>query len=808
MYKYIGEQVDRVRIEFRSGTVGLKAQVEAARREAADAAVALKAELARMKDAAERHAAEVAYVRATAEHTEARMNDLELAMAEWKSAQEKTRAEEGRAGSKQERRRPRGRSGSGMMRGRRRRVDQLEKSGIDRGRLWEVLLTLWARTAPQLQAAMDLSRISCLSDAALSRLASFRQLTTVTLEDSSGFTAAGVRQLYSLPELVHLDLTGSCTDAALEGIDHVTSLRALALENSEVTDLGEGRLEGLTALIELHLGGCESVTSAGMVHVGKLTALQELSLHKGGVREDGLLHLTNLISLNYLTLPPGVTDSGMKYLKSMKLLVTLGLWGAKSPLLMAMAGGMAQMLSAVPEKVRPGEVAGGMARETATGGMEARVEQLVAAKLAQQEEAMAVLKREMDEMKRAMAKAEAAKGAAAKGALERGSIGETAKGKGGAESAAAGEAGAGLPAQLFVRRNIVPPGPRGGRVKAEIARMRAAAERHAAELAYVRATAAHTEARMNEVELAVAEWKSAQEKARAEMDRAEDGAGAEKPEEKKRKREEAGKAEEMEYAAAVGGGALFANRVASDGKCDEGDIKAAMSAAVDGLETAVDGLLGRVVTLEESSIDRGRVWEVLLTLWSRTAPQQQATMDLSRISCLSDAALTRLASFRHLKTLNLGNSSGFTAAGVRQLYCLPELMHLNLTGSCTDAALEGIDRVTSLRALSLDKSQELALHKGGVREDGLMHLTGLTSLNYLILPPGVTDSGMKYLRNMKLLMSLGLWDAKITARGVSWLEGLPCLQMIATEVEVEGFIQDAFPEIVVTPGPLRRVAIA
>ncbi|CAI5976339.1 unnamed protein product [Closterium sp. NIES-64] len=387
-----------------------------------------------------------------------------------------------------------------------------------------------------------------------------------------------------------------------------------------------------------------------------------------------------------------------------------------------MAGGMAQMVSGVPVKVRPGEVVGGMVRETAEGGMAERVEQL-AAKLAQQEEATAALKREVDEMKRAMANADAAKGAAAKDALATGSQGETAKGKGGAESAAAGEAGDSLPAQISERSNIIVPPLLGvrseyeseveglkeqmeavrreaadavGVLKAEIARMRAAAERQAAEVAYVRSTAAHTEARMNEVELAVVEWKSARKKARAEMERAEEVAGAGTPEGKKRKRDEAGKAEEMAHAAA-GGCALIANPVACDGECDEGETKAALS----GLQTAMDGLLRRVVNVEESGIDRGRVWEVLLTLWARTSPQQHATMNLSRISCLTDAALARLAS------------------------------------------------------------------------------------------------------NMKLLVKLGMQDARITARGVSWLKGLPYLQKIAVGAEdVEGFIQDTFPAVVVTPGPL------
>ncbi|CAI5977914.1 unnamed protein product [Closterium sp. NIES-65] len=518
------------------------------------------------------------------------------------------------------------------------------------------------------------------------------------------------------------------------------------------------------------------------------------------------------------------------------------------------------MSHGVPVTVRPEEVAGGTVSDTA-GGTEARVEHL-AAKLAQQEEAMAALKKELAELRRGMAKVAgasgaeakvaeakgaeppgaAAKGAAAKGALETGSHGETAKGKNGAEIAAAGEAGkAGHdpPADILDGKEIVAivenfitehvAGLRGelasqaevlqqqvdavrseaadaaGALKAEIARIKAAAERQAAEVAYPGGGA------------------GAQ-------------AGAEMPEGKRRKLDEAGKAEEVASAAA-GGRALVANR-GSDGKRDEREIKA----AVLGLQKAVDGLLRRVAKVEDGNRNRGRLWEALLTLWAKAAPQQ-AEMEFIVVSSLSNTALSRLTSLRQLTSINLRNSSGFSAMGVRQLYSLPALEHLELTGSCTDAALEGIDRVTSLRSLVLNYSkvtnaglarlegmtsllklylggleaitsdgmfhlekltalEELSLHETGVGEDGLSYLTSLTSLITFYLPLGVTDSGMKYLRHMQRLEMLGLWDAEeITANGVNWLMGLPCLRKVGTDdFEVEGYIQDRFPGVIVLPG--------
>ncbi|CAI5499514.1 unnamed protein product [Closterium sp. Naga37s-1] len=687
-----GGFVKIIRSELASTAEGLKQQAETVRSEAAGAAGALKAEIARMKAAAERQAAEVAYVRATAAHAEARVNELELAVAEWKSTRENERAEQGRAGRSQAGGSAGAQAGAETPEGKRRKLDEagkaeemahaaaggcalvatrgasdgkqdgaewkaglsglrtrveglqdrvgtLESRSADRGVLWEALLTLWAKAAPQ-QTEVTLRGISTLTNGALTRLTSLRQLITVDLGDSSGFSAVGVRKLYSLPSLMHLDLTGSCTDAALEGIDRVKSLRTLILFNSTVTDVGLARLEGMTSLLKLQLGGCRGITSAGARHL--LTSSHFPTTH---------YNLPRYLDVRTVTIATAITGA---------------------------------MSHGVPVTVRPEEVAGGTVSETA-GGMVAQVEHL-AAKLRQQEEAMAALKKEVDELRRAMAKVAdangaeakvaepkgaeaqaaeptganaegadakvaAATGAAAKGALERGRNGGKANGKGGAGSAAAGDdaakAGHGdLPAEIldgkeiiaivenFITEHVV--GLRGelesqaegfkqqvdavrseaadaaGALKAEIAQVRAAAERQAAEVAYVRAIAAHAEERTNDLELAVAEGKSAREKARAE-----ERGCAETPEGKRRKLDEAGKAEGVASAAA-GGRALVANRGAPDGKRDEGEIKAALSA----LQKAVDGLLRRVDKVEDGNHDRGRLWEALLTLWAKAAPQQ------------------------------------------------------------------------------------------------------------------------------------------------------------------------------------------
>ncbi|CAI7911170.1 unnamed protein product [Closterium sp. NIES-54] len=167
---------------------------------------------------------------------------------------------------------------------------------------------------------MDLGGVY-LSDAALTQVASLRSLTWLSLHDSSGFTAAGVTCLFSLTGLTCLNLSsGAIDDAALDGVASLASLRILDIEKTKITDTGVAKLQRMPALTTLLLNQCASITSASMVHVGKLTSLERLILYGCGVREDGLQHLTALSSLKTFSLPPGVTDSGMKHPRNMKRL--------------------------------------------------------------------------------------------------------------------------------------------------------------------------------------------------------------------------------------------------------------------------------------------------------------------------------------------------------------------------------------------------------------------------------------------------------------------------------------------------------
>ncbi|CAI7798227.1 unnamed protein product [Closterium sp. NIES-54] len=513
-----------------------------------------------------------------------------------------------------------------------------------------------------------------------------------------------------------------------------------------------------------------------------------------------------------------------------------------------------EMLSGMVLKVQLGEMAGGEGERVAA----------LEAKLREQGDAMAAMQRDMADMRRAMA---LLKGMVAAGALAEKSEGEQA-GKGSASGEPADGIDAQLPkgaresivaaleveevkAQVEVVRGEVRDAAgemRGemGALKAELAQLKEAAEHHAAEVEDVKATAA----RINDVELALAAIKDGRgEKSRAECSEGSAGehAEAERREGKRRKREEACKQEEMADAAVGVGPPLFTDGGAVVEKRDEaeedGEAKGRKNHGR-GTKTDLQRLMALVEAVEKTSASGSKMWEALMTLWSAAVPST-TRMDLTGISCLSDAALAKVATFSSLTTLNLNDSSGFTEQGVRGLFALTGLMYLNLQNTATtDAALEGIGSLKNLRELVLfntkvtdtgvaklhgmtalsgldigdcaavtDASmvhvakltglESLTLSNTGVTEDGLRRLSSLATLKILILPPGVTNSGMKHLRNMKRLAKLGLWDAKITAAGVKWLNGHKWLQTIATDAEdVAELIRDIFPGMIVTPGPL------
>ncbi|CAI5484300.1 unnamed protein product [Closterium sp. Yama58-4] len=153
---------------------------------------------------------------------------------------------------------------------------------------------------------VNLANLDGLSDAMLAHVSTMKHLTSINLNSSSGFSAEGIKHLYSLPRLEMLYIAHTnVSDDALEGIGSLVCLKILVLGHTKVTDAGLQHLTDLPSLKALGLSGCKGVTSAGVVHVGRLTGLERLVLDGTAVTDDGLQQLTALTNLRTLYTPEG-----------------------------------------------------------------------------------------------------------------------------------------------------------------------------------------------------------------------------------------------------------------------------------------------------------------------------------------------------------------------------------------------------------------------------------------------------------------------------------------------------------------------
>jgi hypothetical protein len=108
------------------------------------------------------------------------------------------------------------------------------------------------------------------------------------------------------------------TDADLEVLQGLTSLRTLNLYGTRISDAGLRNLSGLTGLQTLFLNNT-SVTDAGLKALEGLAGLRELDLNQTAVTDRGLPQLKSLTNLNKLVVSGSkITDFGLMQLNGMK----------------------------------------------------------------------------------------------------------------------------------------------------------------------------------------------------------------------------------------------------------------------------------------------------------------------------------------------------------------------------------------------------------------------------------------------------------------------------------------------------------
>jgi ankyrin repeat protein len=183
-----------------------------------------------------------------------------------------------------------------------------------------------------------------MTDDALRQISRLADLTTLGLGGSKALTDAGVRHLSGMPQLRHLDLSGTqITDRGLEALRDLPNLDTISLAWTAITDAGVAALAPCHNLTRVDLVGTATGDSAIKALAGK-AALRTLSTGNG-VTDTGIVHLHAFPVFktwqesgapeasaemdggpNSLMLRGAITDRGLAALAGLDGLFGLNLW--------------------------------------------------------------------------------------------------------------------------------------------------------------------------------------------------------------------------------------------------------------------------------------------------------------------------------------------------------------------------------------------------------------------------------------------------------------------------------------------------
>jgi internalin A len=185
----------------------------------------------------------------------------------------------------------------------------------------------------------------------LSQIGTLTRLEMLSIPGGMQVTNTGVAHLQSLTSLQALQLPRSnLTDADLARLAGLSKIELLDLGSTAVTDTGLVQLVSFTRLKSLDLTDCRRITDSGLEHLAalrsleflaltwcnigddalnflkSLTRLQKLSLQGTSINDAGLMQIRHLARLQDLDLAnTAVSDAGLLHLKTMSALRSLDL---------------------------------------------------------------------------------------------------------------------------------------------------------------------------------------------------------------------------------------------------------------------------------------------------------------------------------------------------------------------------------------------------------------------------------------------------------------------------------------------------
>jgi hypothetical protein len=148
----------------------------------------------------------------------------------------------------------------------------------------------------------------------ISQVDRLRALLFYGCEELKNSALESIRGLRAIEDL-RIFLAVQVTDAGLEPIGGLESLRRLNLNCPGITNAGLAHFRRLKNLESLSLFLCKGITDAGIAHLSDLTKLMCLDVSNTHVGDAGLAHLKSLPSLRVLGLRQTKIDGhGLKYL--------------------------------------------------------------------------------------------------------------------------------------------------------------------------------------------------------------------------------------------------------------------------------------------------------------------------------------------------------------------------------------------------------------------------------------------------------------------------------------------------------------
>lgn len=170
-------------------------------------------------------------------------------------------------------------------------------------------------TALRNLAALDFDGTDEVSALDWSMLKDLRSVKWVRFA-GTGISAENLKPLAQTFSLRSLELSGRVSGKHLTHLSDFPDLERLILAGAGVDGVSLSNLQDLQNLKNLDLTEAKLVDDAGMVYVGKLSKLDELSIHGTSVTDDGLRHLESLPNLELIrTNHSKVTSVGLARLK-------------------------------------------------------------------------------------------------------------------------------------------------------------------------------------------------------------------------------------------------------------------------------------------------------------------------------------------------------------------------------------------------------------------------------------------------------------------------------------------------------------